>query len=122
MLKIRRVYAALIILIMILNYLPSSVLASIYTDDNVGQMDVHMEVCTTCGHAVSDGTEACTFVYQYYGQVNGSNAHVYACAVCDHIDSGPTLCIYIGTKPCLQCGSQKNQVPINNSEEELTGD
>ena len=86
-------------------------------DETLG--DVHMEACITCGNTVSDGTESCTFAYQYYGQVDGSNAHVYACTVCDHIDSGPTLCTYIGTKPCLQCGSVKGQVSINTSEEEL---
>ena len=77
-----------------------------------------MEACTTCGHAVSDGTEACTFVYQYYGQVNGSNAHVYACTVCDHIDSGPTACMFKSDNTCKFCGAMKNSIVTNEQEQD----
>lgn len=80
--------------------------------------DVHKRVCQTCNNPMGSGTESCTLVYQYNGQVNGSNTHVHACTDCGHVDSGPTACTYIGTKPCLLCGSVKDQVSINESEED----
>ena len=61
----------------------------------------------------------CTFEYEYYGVYNDSNAHVYACTTCGHVDSGPTACLCIGVNPCTLCGHVNDHISLGIEEEEL---
>lgn len=79
----------------------------------------HTGICTYCKHESSTTTLDCTLDYIFYGVYNDSNAHVYACTTCGHVDSGPTPCLCIGTGPCAYCGHVNDHISLGIEEEEL---
>ena len=81
---------------------------------------VHNIRCDDCDIPMYNGTESCTFSYKYNGSVNGQNTHVYTCASCGYIQSGPTQCSYIGSKPCRFCGTPKGGSVLNSLEEDFS--